>query len=299
MLPLPELPSLVAIQAFEAAARLGSFAAAARELGTSAASVSYHVKRLERQVGFPLFRRLAQRVELTDAGRTIATEASSAFMTLRGSFARAAMVDRNNLRVTALPTFAASWLVPRLGDFRRHQPDIGVSIDASPEVRDLNGGDCDVAIRNGNGDWPGLCAVPLFPALFTPLCAPSLQDAASVLPDPPRRHVRLLGRRDWWLLWLAATGSTWRPKPDDFASNFSTEHLDASAAAVGQGITIGSPILFDDDIVSGRLVMPHDLVVSDGRWFFAVYPEARRNCVKINAFVSWISEAAHAAKHLR
>ncbi|WP_297510904.1 LysR substrate-binding domain-containing protein [uncultured Caulobacter sp.] len=296
MLNPPALPSLIAIQAFEAAAREGSFAAAARELGTSAASVSYHIKRLERQVGFPLFRRLSQRVELTEAGRIIANEASAAFMALRGSFARASAVEQGSLRVSALPTFAATWLVPRLGAFRALQPDIRISVDVSPEVRDLTIGDCDVAIRNGHGDWPGLRAAPLFPALFTPLCAPALLEAARALPGPLSGKLRLLGRRDWWLLWLRASGSPWRPAPDDFTTDLSTEHLDASAAMAGQGITIGSPILLSDDIESGRLVMPHPLVAGDGRSFFAVYPEARKDCAKIAAFVSWISEAAQDAK---
>ncbi|MFY9351683.1 MAG: LysR substrate-binding domain-containing protein [Sphingobium sp.] len=292
MVQMSELPSLIAIQAFEAAARCGSFAAAARELGTSAASVSYHVKRLERQAGFPLFRRLAQRVELTEAGGIIASEASAAFAALRGSFARASVVEQNSLRISALPTFVASWLVPRLGAFRERRPHISISVDASPDVRDLTAGDYDVAVRNGHGDWPGLCAIPLFPAVFAPLCAPSLTQTARALIASLPGNLPLLGRRDWWLLWLTASGANWRPTPDEFATSFSTEHLDASAGIAGQGITIGSPILFGDDINSGRLMMPHPLVVGDGRWFFAVYPEARRGCPKIEAFVSWISEAA-------
>ncbi|MEM5419439.1 LysR substrate-binding domain-containing protein, partial [Staphylococcus gallinarum] len=85
------------------------------------------------------------RVELTEAGRIIANEASAAFMALRGSFARASAVEQGSLRVSALPTFAATWLVPRLGAFRALQPDIRISVDVSPEVRDLTIGDCDVA----------------------------------------------------------------------------------------------------------------------------------------------------------
>src|SRR5688572_30152888 len=110
-------PSLPSIRAFEAAARLGSFAKAAQELGTSAASVSYHVRRLEEQTGVPLFRRLPHRVELTEAGALVAQEATNAFTALRASFSRAVDLDQSRLTLTTLPTIGTSWLTPKLGRF--------------------------------------------------------------------------------------------------------------------------------------------------------------------------------------
>src|SRR5215510_12654578 len=108
MLTKSRMPSLLSIGAFEAAARHGSFAKAAVELGTSAASVSYHIRQLERQIGARLFRRLAQHVELTQAGAVAAESTIEAFVLLRSSFTQAADVDRSNLKVTALPTFGTS-----------------------------------------------------------------------------------------------------------------------------------------------------------------------------------------------
>src|SRR5262252_7529834 len=112
------LPSLAAIGAFEAAARHCSFAAAARELGTSAASVSYHVRQLERAIDIILFRRFPHRVELTRAGEAIAHETIEAFEALRASFVRGGAIDCSHLSITALPTFGVSWLTPRLGRLR-------------------------------------------------------------------------------------------------------------------------------------------------------------------------------------
>src|SRR5688500_15908357 len=103
------LPSLPSIRAFETAAPLGSFAGAAQELDTTAASVSYHVRRLEAQIGVQLFQRHAQRVELTPAGQLLSTEATRAFALLRASFAKAADVDASRLSVTTLPTLGTSW----------------------------------------------------------------------------------------------------------------------------------------------------------------------------------------------
>ena len=112
-------PSLASIRAFEAAARLESFARAGQELGTSAASVSYHVRQLEEQIGVPLFRRHPHRVELTEPGAVVAREAMDAFAALRASFLRAADMDEARLSLTTLPTIGTSWLTPKLGRDRK------------------------------------------------------------------------------------------------------------------------------------------------------------------------------------
>ena len=173
------LPSLAAIRAFEAAARLGSFTKAGSELGTSSASVSYHVRQLEAQIGVTLFLRHPHRVTLTEAGALIAGEAGKAFAGLRASFARAAEIDETRLSLTTLPTFGTSWLTPRLGLFRAAHPDILVELDVSETAEDLSAGRFDVAIRNGDGRWPGLRTIELFPSLFMPLCVPALKEAAA------------------------------------------------------------------------------------------------------------------------
>lgn len=282
MVQLPRLPSLASIAAFEAAARHGSFAAAARELGTTAASVSYHVRQLERQIDVPLFRRFAHRVELTEPGREIAGETVAAFGALRASFMRGAAIDEGRLALTALPTFGTSWLTPRLGRFRARHPEIRIELDLSPEPRDLAAGHFDAAIRNGHGNWPGLRTMELFPSIFMPLCAPSLAGA-------DLDAVPLLGRPDWWTLWFRALG---REAPRSFGIQLAEEHLDAAAAIAGHGVTIGSPILFRHELESGRLVPAHELVVSDGRSFWLAWPVARRDNRKIGQLREWIGEEA-------
>ncbi len=292
MLDPAPLPSLPAIRAFEAAARTGSFASAARELGTTAASVSYHVRQLERQTGVALFHRHPHRVELTPAGRIVAAEASQAFAALRASFARAVELDETRLSITALPTFGTSWLTPRLGDFRTRHPRIQLDIDLSPDARDLIGGSFDAAIRNGHGRWPGLRTVLLFPSCFTPLCAPELAErAAKSLTDLP-----LLGRQDWWRLWFAARGDPHLPSPDQFGIHLADEYLDAAAAAAGHGVTIGSPILFAREIDAGRLVRIDDLVASDGRAFWLAWPVARQHSAKIRQLRDWLDAEASAER---
>jgi LysR family glycine cleavage system transcriptional activator len=290
-------PSLSSIQAFEAAARHRSFARAAGELGTTSASVSYHVKQLEAQIGVALFRRLPHRVELTEAGALVAREATEAFAGLRASFAKAADLDESRLTVTTLPTFGTSWLIPRLGGFRRDYPDIRVEIDLSDTAQDLATGLFDLAIRNGSGRWRGLQATELLPSVFMPLCAPALLGSGARLGDTEGRiDVPLLGRPDWWALWFKASGSGLRPLPEQFGTRLAAEHLDIAAAIAGHGIAIGSPILFAGEIAAGRLVPAHDLVVGIGRAFWLVHAVGRRDSSKIVKFKAWIVEEARQAR---
>lgn len=284
-------PSLASIRAFEAAARLGSFAGAAQELETSAASVSYHVRQLERQIGVALFRRHPHRVELTPSGRLIAEEAMSAFAALRASFIRAVDLDQSRLSLTALPTFGTSWLTPRIAGFRARQPKIHVDLDLSAEAQDLTAGRFDAAVRNGHGRWPGLRTLKLLPSICMPLCSPKLRRSAGALNDP-RSSVPLIGRADWWALWFRALGGKDVSLKGRIHSHLSTEYLDAKEAIAGHGITIGSPILFSDDIDAGRLVPAHDLVVGDGRAFWFTYPVARQESRKVTAFRDWIVDEA-------
>jgi LysR family glycine cleavage system transcriptional activator len=291
------LPSLSSIRAFEAAARLGSFAKAARELGGSAASVSYHVAQLERQIGLPLFRRHAQKVTLTEQGAAIASEVTTVFSSLRTTFASAADAFEQRLSLTTLPTFGASWLTPKLGRFRALRPDLAVELELSEAAQEL-GNRFDAAIRNGHGRWPGLRAVKLFPSVFMPLCAPALKDAACGLADPRRKiEAPLLGRPDWWALWYEALGV----KADltgRFGVTLQTEFLDAQAAIAGQGVTIGSPILFADDIAAGRLLPAHDYIAHDGRAFWFVCPAVRTRSRKISAFRDWVCAEAERSASL-
>lgn len=290
-------PSLASIRAFEAAARLRSFAKAAHELGTSSASVSYHVRQLEKQIGVPLFVRHPHRVELTEAGALIAQEATNAFAALRASFARAVDLDQSRLSLTTLPTIGTSWLTPKLGRFRARHPEIQFELELSAEAQDLSAGRFDAAIRNGHGRWPGLRAIPLLPSIFMPLCAPALKEAAAGLVDPRRPlDVPLLGRPDWWALWYRALGFENVPQLARIGTNLSAEYLDVTQALAGDGIAIGSPILFRNEIDSGRLVPAHDLVASDGRSFWFTFPVVRQHSGKIISFRDWLCDEASRAR---
>ena len=286
-------PSLASIRAFEAAARLGSFARAAQELDTTAASVSYHVRRLEEQIGVPLFVRHPNQVMLTPSGEIVAREAMNAFAALRASFIRAVDADDSRISLTTLPTLGTSWLTPKLGRFRAKHPEMSLGLDVSAVPEDLTNGRFDAAIRNGHGRWSGLRTTELLPSIFMPLCSPALRAAAEGIAGPARAlPVPLLGRPDWWALWYRGLGAKEGVSPTRFSTELAAEYLDIAAAEAGQGVAIGSPILFRQQLDSGRLVPAHDFVASDGRSFWLAYPVVRQNSRKIVKFREWLCDEA-------
>ena len=162
------------IKAFEAAARTGSFAAAGAELNVSAAAVSRMVHLLEERLGVALFERKANRLATTAAGRAYQSGLTPIFDALASLTAQ--VTAPSSVRVLTIgvgPTFAMKWLIPRLADFRKQEPDIDVRITTGGAAVPF-GEDWSCGIKLGDGEWPGLIAEPLFAADLLPVCAPRL-----------------------------------------------------------------------------------------------------------------------------
>lgn len=292
--PPSKLPPMSAVRVFEAAARHQSFTRAAEELGMTQAAVSYQIKMLEDRVGAPLFIRLPRQVTLTEKGRQLAPAVTEAFEALRSAFAGVEEMVQSVLSITTLTTFAASWLIPRLGRFQQLHPNIAVKIDVSPSVADFAQTEFDLSIRSGNGEWPGLEAHLLFPNLFTPVCSPDLirgielREPADILKFP------IISPTDpWWRDWFAAAGMPnvdLSRRPDN---SLGVQQFEGMAAMAGQGFALINPYFFPADLAAGRLVQPFDLLATSERGYWLVYPKARRRSAKIEAFRDWVlSEVA-------
>ncbi|HEY2356691.1 MAG TPA: LysR substrate-binding domain-containing protein [Phenylobacterium sp.] len=290
--PLSNLP-LSAIRVFEAAARLLSFTRAAEELGITQAAVSWQVKALERRLDQPLFRRLPREVALTPAGERLGRAATEAIGLLRGALSDISDSGDGVLAISTMQTMATQWLAPRLGGFQLAHPKIAVRLESSSQIVDLSRDGFDVALRSGQGDWPGLDAVALFPSLMTALCAPAVAEQldralgpASVL-EAPR-----IGLESEWALWLEAAGVTipsstaQSPPAPRFAAEAQTTEI--AAALAGQGLALASPIMFAPEIDAGRLVQPFPVTVHLQRQFWLVYPSERRRAAEVAAFRDWL-----------
>jgi LysR family transcriptional regulator, glycine cleavage system transcriptional activator len=287
---LRRLPHLNGIKAFDAAARCGSFAAAAAELNVSAAAVSRMVRVLEERLGVALFERGANRLRLTAAGRTYHVGLTPILDALAQLTEQVqAQAGSRTLTVGVGPTFAVRWLIPRLASFQETAPNIDVRITtggaAAPFADDWTCG-----IKLGDGDWPGLVAERLFDADLIPVCAPRL---AQRLKSPhhlkPQMLLRVAHAREEWPLWLRAAGLTHISAAGPMFAFYGQA---LQAASDGVGVSLGIRPYIDDDLAAGRLVAPFRLSVPKGSRWYLVFRAARSREPAFLAFQRWIRQAA-------
>ncbi|WP_304190996.1 LysR substrate-binding domain-containing protein [Phenylobacterium aquaticum] len=286
--PLAQIP-LSAIRVFEAAARLGGFTRAAEELGITQAAVSWQVKALERRLGLTLFRRLTREVVLTPPGERLARAATEAMGGLRAALSDITGASEGVLSITTMPSLATQWLAPRLGAFQLAHPKIAVRLETSTHTIDLVRENTDVALRGGDGRWPGLETHHLFGHVQTPLCTEQTRQRLGGLAHPsdllaaPR-----IGSEAEWALWFAAAGVA-PPGPaagPRLAGDAQT--FEVASALAGHGVALGSPIFFAAEIAQGRLVQPFDIAPAYGPGYWLAYPVERARVPKIAAFRDWL-----------
>jgi len=287
---LRRLLFLNGIKAFEAAARSGSFAAAGAELHVSAAAVSRMVHLLEERLGVALFERKANKLVTTAAGRAYQSGLTPIFDALASLTAQ--VTAPSSVRVLTIgvgPTFAMKWLIPRLTDFRKEEPDIDVRITTGGAAAPF-GEDWSCGVRLGDGDWPGLTAEPLFAADLLPVCAPRLAGALKRPTDLKGPSLlRVAHSLDDWPLWLKAAGVS---RMSARGTEFQFYGQALQAAVDGLGIAMGIRPYIDDDLAAGRLVAPFALSVPKGMRWYLVYRSFRTEQRDFAAFRRWIIRAA-------
>ena len=278
------------IKAFEAAARSGSFAGAGAELNVSAAAVSRMVHLLEQRLGVALFERKANRLAMTAAGRAYQSGLTPIFDALASLTAQ--VTASSSLRVLTIgvgPTFAMRWLIPRLTDFRKQEPDIDVRITTGGAAVPF-GEDWSCGIKLGDGEWPGLVAEPLFAGDLLPVCAPRL---AAPLKRPGDLRapslLRVAHSPDDWPLWLKSAGVA---RVTARGPEFQYYGQALQAAVDGLGVAMGIRPYIDDDLAAGRLVAPFAMTVPKGMRWYLVYRSFQTEQRDFAAFRRWIMHAA-------
>ena len=286
------LPPLIAVRYFEAAARHLSFTKAAQELHVTHSAVSHQIKALEEWLGVPLFRRLNRSLVLTEAGQTYARPVRESLEKLgEASRALRSREQTGTLTVSVMPSFAAKFLVPRLGSFRRAHPDIDVRISANERLIDFAREDVDVAVRSGRGNWPGLRVDWLVRENLFPVCSPKLLSGPIPLATPADllQHT-LMHDSDWpesmWPRWLAAAGV--KAEKLNSSLSFNNSSLMIQAAIDGLGVALTQEALVRDDLANGRLVKPFDVDMPSDYAYYVVAPEAAAERVKVKAFREWL-----------
>lgn len=284
------IPSLNALRVFEAAARHLSFTRAAGELFVSQAAISQQIRSLEAELGQVLFRREGRALTLTEAGLELAAATRAALEHLHDGLARVrARGKRKALSVSMMPSFAAKWLVPRLGRFLAAHPAVDLKIHTSLQVVDLRRGEADMAIRHGLGVYPGLSVTSLIREEMFPVCAPNLLKGRTPLRAPTDLAGRtlFLDYGESWGPWLEAAHV--QESTVVYGTEFIDTHLALQAAIDGQGIALGRTLVAADDLAAGRLARPFDLAVPAPHAYWIVQPSGQESRPEAHAFRDWIS----------
>jgi LysR family transcriptional regulator, glycine cleavage system transcriptional activator len=295
------LPSLNALKAFEAAARNESFTRAADELCVTQGAVSQQVKALEVSLGISLFGRERQRLVITPAGREYLAVIRDALDRIAMGTERLVQGRGSGvLTVSTSPDFAAKWLVHRLGRFVESHPEIDLRVSATMHHVDFVREDVDIAVRHGDGKWPGLDAVRLCSEQLFPVCSPKLLSghpqitaASDLLKFPLLR----LDDSIAWTRWFEAAGVA---NPVTRGPTFNRASMLIDAAVDGQGVALARTALAASDMLNGRLIKPIDVSLRMPNTYWIVCPKAASNAPKIEAVRAWLlDEGAADARRLR
>ncbi|MFC7345028.1 LysR substrate-binding domain-containing protein [Saccharopolyspora griseoalba] len=281
---------------FEAAGRLGSFAAAAAELGMSQPAVSKQLKGLEGSLRTALFERRANSSQLTRDGTSLHQAVTEAFDVLEDRLSRL-RGRADQLRVAVQPSVAESWFVPHLGNMRAAvaPTDVQLTIfDSEDELADL---DHDVSVRFGDGPSPGLCSEQLVTESVVPVASPELagrlgltpRSEADALLAAPLLHVDNTGR-GWkdWTSWFAGNGLTYLTPPD--AVVCPTYASAIPLAISGNGVLLGWRTLMGDHLRRGLMLEVGPVVAEPDRGYFLQWPPAITHDAGFQRFRTWLRE---------
>lgn len=281
------LPSLSALRAFEAVARGGSFAEAARSLNVTNAAVAQQVRALEAELGVALARRTGRSISLTEDGARLARGLGDSFESLAAAVEETrSLASGRPVQIGATIYIAQSVILPRLDGFWARHPDILVSVTPTLEPVDLNEHGFDLAIRGSDEaepDWPGYDADLLLESEMILFGAPSLvRDPLPPLESLPWIWSRGLAREERTL--RAFGMDPGRLRNVDLGAPF----LVMASARRGLGITFAPEIIAREDLAAGTLVrlpVPPAFVL---RYFTVtprgpVRPQAR-------AFIDWLRD---------
>lgn len=312
------LPPLAALRAFEAAARSLSFKQAAEELHVTPAAVSQQIKALEGFLGLPLFRRLPRALELTDDALAMLPKLREGFACLAAAVEATRQPAREAaLTVSAPPSFAARWLLPRLSGFNSAHREVELHLHArldnidrqsdhdpaAGEPIDLRDGASEIAIRFGTGRYPGQRVDLLFACGYTPACSPRLLAGMRPLRTPAdlRRHALIHDEtipdetdRPSWARWLQLAGASGVDATR--GPRFSDAALAYEAALDGQGVVLALNSLVRSDVAAGRLVTPFSTTLPTRYAYHLVVPDVLAERPAVAAFRGWLLAQARAER---
>lgn len=256
-----DLPSLNALRAFEATARLGSLSQAARQLNVTHGAISRQLKALEAELGIALFAKDGRGLKLTEAGLRLRDVSTQAFDKLRGVCAELAVAEEDAPFVLGCSgSLLARWFIPRLGRLNAELPDLRLHLSAGEGDLDPKSPGIDALLVFAEPPWPADVEVyELMPERIGPVLSPHYPNCAHLLGSPPQAVLgeallQTVSRPQAWPNWATAQGV--EAARLSFSQSFEHLYYLLEAAVAGLGVAIAPQALVADDLQAGRLVAP-------------------------------------------
>ncbi|TQV86412.1 LysR substrate-binding domain-containing protein [Aliikangiella coralliicola] len=274
------------------AAKLESFKLAAEKLNVSEAAVSQQIRNLESLLGIQLFRRKHQRIELTDKGHLFFPYIQTAFSNIhQGLNLVLDDPDPNRLTLTTMPSFASHWLISHLSSFNQRHPELSINMDTSVEQHNFENSHYDIAIRFGQGHYPGLKSELLMHDPVVMICHPKLLNGPDITREDIMRLPVIRGTFEGVESALFSFMKFFDFKDEQLSKTllFKDGSLGMEAARSGQGISFQRMSLVVELVKSGELVYAKDYAFKDYS-FYAVAPENHFKLKKVKSFLTWLKK---------
>lgn len=278
------------LRAFEGVARHGTISAAAGALNLTQGAVSHRIIGLERALGVALFRREHNRLTLTSEGHAFLPLVRDTLERLSAGIGELSAVNvAGRLAVHAVPSFLSFWLMPRLPRFCLHHP--GIALTCGPIGYEASPSDpvSDVAIRSGDGRWPGVRLRLLAHFDDLPVCSPTFLNASPLRTPSDLETLPLLHSDDGsaWANWLAHAGVTRSAHARDH--HFANAHLALQGAINGLGVSLADNITVRGVLDSGALLEPLGMRVPAMSAFYLAMRQGAEELPTVSAFVNWLT----------
>jgi LysR family transcriptional regulator, glycine cleavage system transcriptional activator len=294
------------LRAFEAVARHLNFRAASEEMALTQSAVSRQIQALEEEVGASLFLRHTRAVELTSAGAQLLLAVTQSLPRIDSAVRQIRQsAGRRTVALTTFASFASMWLIPRLEQFQRDNPDIDIRIDASDTPHDLEISDVDMALRYGPMATMPPHAIRMFGEQLTPVASPWLLKTGAALKKPADlTQFALIEAGDAqhthfeWLTWRRWFDQQGLPKlqPKRWLY-FSYAYQMVQAALTGQGVVLARLPLVAESLANGDLVepLPHQRMDSPMAYWLLIGPRSAQR-PEIKAFCDWLMAHSKATR---
>lgn len=281
------LPSILTLQAFEAAARHGSYSRAASELNVTHGAISHRIRELEERLKIRLFQRAGHAMQPTRAAETLLAQVRQALGMLQLTFPDKTRRSADKLVVGVHPAFATRWLIPRLDRFVAAEPKLAIEIRTTADLGDFLAPGIDIAVRYGAGIWPNAISVRLCGEVLFPVCSPAYQAKQRVQRPADLARCTLL-RHLWqpWSSWLQVAGVSVREPTIGLSLSDSAMLLEAAEAT--QGVALARGLFARDSLKAGKLIKLFELEVPDPNFYCVVWRAGTALTPPADAFRTWL-----------